>query len=155
MLLILLDSLTSIDSIIYSEKNCSHQHFICWWNIQLIESIYRFQTSIILVNTCHWCKGFIGSYYIRISLYAKGNLTPRYNKPSFSHGFSVILRLLWQSSAMGQLAMENGERWGKICRSKIRSWYLINCMINNNILDKIYQHQLSKYTHQKLLWKIE
>ena len=79
-----------------------------------------------------------GANYLGISLYAKGNLTQHYNKPRSSHGFSAILRMLWQSSAMSQLAKENGERHGKICQSKIRRWPLINCMINNNILDKIY-----------------
>ena len=72
-----------------------------------------------------------------ISIYAKGNLSPYYNKPLFSHGFSAILRFLWQSLSKSQFAMENGERHGKICQCKIRSWHLINCMINNKILDKI------------------
>ena len=61
-----------------------------------------------------------GANYLIINHYAKGNLSPHYNKPCSSHGFSSIFRFLWQSAAVSPISKENCERLDRICQSQIQ-----------------------------------
>ena len=61
-----------------------------------------------------------GANHLSVGHYAKGNLSPYYNKQCSSHGFSSIFRFLWQFAAMSPLSKENYERLDSICQSQIR-----------------------------------
>ena len=67
-----------------------------------------------------------GENYLSIGHYAKGNLSPYYNKSCSSHGFSSIFRFLWQSAGMSPLSKENCERLDRICQSQIRRRHLLH-----------------------------
>ena len=67
-----------------------------------------------------------GANHLSVGHYAKGNLSPYYNKQCSSHGFSSIFRFLWQSAAMSPLSKENCERLDRICQSQIRRLHLLH-----------------------------